>query len=100
MVRGLYASDEDARLRLAFARLPKNARHGTTFSERRGGVLPEWVMQVIAHPYDEDDEASAVALKIEQAEVVPKPSVDAILARYRVNPLQSPAAHEASDCPG
>ncbi len=47
--------------------------------------------------YDKDDEASAVALNIEQAEVVLKPFVDAILAKYGVKQVQTPAAHETSD---
>ena len=47
--------------------------------------------------YDKDDEASAVALNIEQAEVVLKPCVDAILAKYGVNPAQTPAIREQSE---
>ncbi len=47
--------------------------------------------------YDKDDGASAVALNIEQAEVVLKPFVDAILAKYGVNPAQTPATHETLD---
>ncbi len=52
MAHGFDASDEDARLRLAFARLPKTPRHGATFAERHSDVLPEWVMRIIADPYD------------------------------------------------
>ena len=47
--------------------------------------------------YDKHDEASAVALCIEPAEIVLKPFVDAILAKYGVKPVQSPAANESSD---
>ena len=47
--------------------------------------------------YDRDDGASAVALNIEQAEVVLKPFVDAILAKYGFNPVQTTATHETSD---
>lgn len=44
--------EEDQRLRSAFARLPKTPRHGATLAERHGDVLPEWVMRIIADPYD------------------------------------------------
>ena len=47
--------------------------------------------------YGKHDEASAVALCIEPAEIVLKPFVDAILAKYGVKPVQSPAANETSD---
>ncbi len=47
--------------------------------------------------YDRDDEASAVALNIEQAEQVLKPFVDAILAKYGVTPEQCLVANETSD---
>ena len=47
--------------------------------------------------YDKDDEASAVALNIEQAEVVLRPFVDAILAKYGVKLVQSSATNETSD---
>ena len=47
--------------------------------------------------YGKHDEASAVALCIERAEQALKPFVDAILAKYGVKPVQSPAANETSD---
>ena len=40
--------------------------------------------------YDKDDEAAAVALCIERAELVLKPFVDAILAKYGVKAGQLP----------
>ena len=62
-------------------------------------VGEEIAEDVIVH-YDKDDDhapASAVAIRIDRAEVVLKPFVDAILAKYGVNPIQSPAAQETSD---
>ncbi len=44
--------------------------------------------------YDQDDETAAVALCIERAEVVLKPFVDAILARYGVKREPAPGAGE------
>ena len=62
-------------------------------------VGEEIAEDVIVH-YDKDDDhapASAVAIRIDRAEVVLKPFVDAILAKYGVNPVQTPTAHETSD---
>ena len=47
--------------------------------------------------YDDHGPASAVAIRIDRAEQVLKPFVDAILAKYGVKPVQSPAANETSD---
>lgn len=47
--------------------------------------------------YDRDDESSAVALNIEQAEQVLKPFVDAILAKYAEKSTQSLSPRETSD---
>ena len=47
--------------------------------------------------YDKRDEASAVALCIESADIVLKPFVDAILAKYGVTPEQPPVTSETSD---
>lgn len=44
--------------------------------------------------YDKYHEASAVALNIERAEQVPKPFVDAILAKYGVKPAPSSPTNE------
>lgn len=47
--------------------------------------------------YDKDDESSAVALCIEQAEVVLQPFVDAILAKYGVKRPGPAAVSEGDD---
>lgn len=49
-------SDEIARLRRAFEGLPKVHGHGETSEERHGDVLPEWVMLIIANPYERYEE--------------------------------------------
>ena len=62
-------------------------------------VGEEIAEDVIVH-YDKDDDhapASAVAIRIDRAEVVLKPFVDAILAKYGVKPVQSSATNETSD---
>ncbi len=62
-------------------------------------VGEEIAEDVIVH-YDKDDDhapASAVAIRIDRAEVVLKPFVDAILAKYGVNPVHTPITHETSD---
>lgn len=62
-------------------------------------VGEEIAEDVIVH-YDKDDDhasSSAVAIRIDRAEHVLKPFVDAILAKYGVKPVQSPAANETSD---
>lgn len=61
-------------------------------------VGEEIAEDIIVH-YDKDDDhapASAVAIRIDRAEQVLKPFVDAILVKYGVKPVQSPAA-ETSD---
>ena len=47
--------------------------------------------------YDKHDEASAVALCIEPAEIVLKPFVDAILVKYGVKPEHPLVANETED---
>lgn len=62
-------------------------------------VGEEIAEDVIVH-YGKDDDhipVSAVAIRIDRAEQVLKPFVDAILAKYGVKPVQSPAANETSD---
>ena len=62
-------------------------------------VGEEMAEDVIIHYGKDDDHAptSAVAIRIDRAEQVLKPFVDAILAKYGVTPVQSPAANETSD---
>lgn len=62
-------------------------------------VGEEIAEDVIVH-YDKDDDhapASAVAIRIDRAEQVLKPFVDAILAKYGVKPVQSSVSNESSD---
>ena len=64
-------------------------------------VGEEIAQDVIVH-YDKDDDnspASAVAIRIDRAEYVLKPFVDAILAKYGVKrePEEEPAASQAQD---
>ena len=42
---------ESERLRQAFDRLPKVARYGAAALERHDSIRPEWVMRVIAEPF-------------------------------------------------
>lgn len=44
--------EERARLRRDFELLPKIPEHGERVRERHDQILPEWVMQIIAHPYE------------------------------------------------
>ena len=44
--------EERERLRRAFNMLPKVADHGERVFERHDQVLPEWVMQIVADPYN------------------------------------------------
>ena len=62
-------------------------------------VGEEIAEDVIVHYGNDDDltPASAVAIRIDRAEQVLKPFVDAILAKYGVKPVQSPAPNETSD---
>ena len=45
-------ADEIERLRRAFERLPKVLGHGDSLLQRHSAIRPEWVMQIIADPYD------------------------------------------------
>lgn len=49
-------ASEIARLREAFERLPKALGHGDSTLQRHSDIRPEWVMQVIAEPYDHYEE--------------------------------------------
>ena len=44
--------EERARLRRAFELLPKVPGHGEEAVYRHSDVLPEWIMEIIANPYD------------------------------------------------
>ena len=44
--------DENARLRQAFDRMPKIPGHGETVLGRHGSIRKEWIMRVIAEPYE------------------------------------------------
>jgi len=48
------ADAERAKLQRAFELLPKVAGHGETSSVRHRDVLPEWIMQIVAHPHERD----------------------------------------------
>ena len=50
---GELSDEERARLRRAFDLLPKVPDHGETVLERHDQILPEWIMQIIADPYEE-----------------------------------------------
>lgn len=52
---GELTDEERARLRQAFDRLPKVPGHGESSPVRHGDVLPEWIMQIIAHPYERNE---------------------------------------------
>ena len=45
-------ADEIERLRRAFDAMPKDPSHGESALRRHSEIRPEWVMQVIADPYD------------------------------------------------
>lgn len=47
--------EERARLRREFDLLPKVEGHGDTSPVRHRDVLPEWIMQIIGHPYERDE---------------------------------------------
>ncbi len=49
---GGIADEERSRLRRAFDLLPKVAGHGDSVRERHNDILPEWIMLVIADPYN------------------------------------------------
>ena len=46
------AADDIEELRRAFDRLPTVAGHGVSALERHDSVRPEWVMLIIAEPYE------------------------------------------------
>ena len=52
---GGMTDGERARLRRAFELLPKVEGHGETSPVRHRDVLPEWIMQIVAHPYERDE---------------------------------------------
>ena len=43
---------ESARLRRAFDEMPKTPGHGEIMPQRHGSVRPEWIMRIIAEPYE------------------------------------------------
>ena len=43
---------ENARLRRAFDAMPKVPVHGETTPQRHSSVRPEWIMRIIADPYE------------------------------------------------
>ena len=49
-------ADEIARLRRAFDALPKVSGHGEQAIRRHGNIRPEWVMKIIAEPYETFEE--------------------------------------------
>ena len=60
----------------------------------------EEIAEDVTVHYGKDDDhtpASTVAIRIDRAEQVLKPFVDAILAKYGVKPVPSPAPNETSD---
>ena len=46
------AANENARLRQAFDEMRKTPIHGETMPERHSSVRPEWIMRIIADPYE------------------------------------------------
>lgn len=44
--------DERARLRRAFELLPKASGHGESTLQRHRDIRPEWIMEIIADPYE------------------------------------------------
>lgn len=49
-------ADQIVRLRRAFDEMPKVPGHGTSLGERHGDMRKEWVMRIIAAPYDRWEE--------------------------------------------
>ena len=83
------------------ARVEYNPEHDSLFidSGRAGVVGQEMAKNIIVH-YDKDkpdERCSAVAIRIDHAEHVLKPFVDAILAKYGVKQEEEPAASQAQD---
>lgn len=83
------------------ARVEYNPEHDSLFidSGRAGVVSQEMAKNIIVH-YDKDkpdERCSAVAIRIDHAEFVLKPFVDAFLAKYGVNRQEEPAASQAQD---
>ena len=52
-------ANENRRLRQAYEDLPKTDMHGISATERHPDVRPEWVMQIIAEPYERFEEYRA-----------------------------------------
>lgn len=52
-------ANEDHRLRQAYEDLPKTEIHGISAAERHPDLRPEWVMQIIAEPYERFEEYRA-----------------------------------------
>ena len=50
------SANENRRLREAYEELPKTERHGISNAERHPDIEPEWIMQIIANPYDRFEE--------------------------------------------
>lgn len=83
------------------ARVEYNPEHDSLLidSGRARVVGQEMAENIIVH-YDKDkpdERCSAVAIRIDHAEFVLKPFVDAILAKYGVNRQEEPAASQAQD---
>ena len=51
-----YDAEEISMLRRAFDELPKVPGHGDEALLRHNNILPEWVMRIIAEPYDRYEE--------------------------------------------
>ena len=52
---GGMTDEEGARLRRAFELLPKVPEHGGSVLERHNRILPEWIMAIIASPYERNE---------------------------------------------
>jgi len=52
-------ADEDLRLRQDYEDLPKTEMHGVSTAERHPDVRPEWVIQIMAEPYERFEEYRA-----------------------------------------
>ena len=52
-------ADEIARLRRAFDAMPKVPEHGEAALRRHANIRPEWVMRILAEPYDRFEEWDA-----------------------------------------
>ena len=61
MTNGL---DENALLRQAYDRMRKAPRHGEDAQNRHSDIQPEWVMRIIANPYDRFEEKDPSGEKV------------------------------------